>query len=105
MVKRHNPNLLCKLGLHKWKHYGESVVIAWKEPAKLWIVTGEGLIQKSRTVLTKKKCSTCGMGLERKLVKNPDGTLSCIGWKPLPRSAYEKDEDLQQKKARRKMIR
>jgi hypothetical protein len=28
--------------------------------------------------------------LKRKLVKNSDGTLSCIGWEPI--SKYEEDE-------------
>jgi len=36
MTKR-KLNWLCKLGLHKWRNYGESIVITWKEPEIMWI--------------------------------------------------------------------
>jgi hypothetical protein len=104
MVERHNLNLLCKLGFHKWKKYGEKVVITWKEPE--YVKRGRGRsrhwfpvmttrehptpIHHQKEVFTKKKCLRCGIRLKRKLVKNSDGTLSCIGWEPI--SKYEEDE-------------
>ena len=86
MVKRQNPNWLCKLGLHKWRNYGESVVITWKEPE-----IGR-MSNHSKKVFTKRKCLRCGIGMKRRLVNNPDGTSSCIGWEPLSESEYEKDK-------------
>jgi len=92
VVKRQNPNWLCKLRLHKWRNYGESIVITWKEPT--FIKTPyEKFTQKSKEVFTKKKCLRCGIRLKRRLIENPDGTLSCVGWEPLSESEYEKDKN------------
>jgi hypothetical protein len=106
-VKRRNPNWLCKLGLHKWRNYGESVVVTWKEPASKAgpIPTTNSLRLRFRTqsreVFTKKKCLRCGISMKRRLVKNADGTLSCIGWDPISESEYEKDEHAEpQRKSR-----
>jgi len=68
-------NLLCKLGLHKWKNYGKLVQIFWQEKGFVW-----GLTTKSRVVNEKRECLRCGVKLKRKFITNPDGTLSCIGW-------------------------
>lgn len=89
MVKRQNPNWLCKLKLHKWRNYGESVVITWKEPG---VIVPTSYTTQSRDVFTKRKCLRCGIRMKRILIKNPDGTLSCIGWEPLSESECEKDE-------------
>ncbi len=93
MVKRQNPNWLCKLRLHKWRNHGESVVITWKEPAIIK-TPYEKFTQKSKEVFTKRKCLRCGIEMKRKLVHNPDGTLSCIGWEcahTKKRSSYQKE--------------
>jgi len=89
MVKRRNPNWLCKLRLHKWKNYGESIVITWKEPG---VILPTSFRTQSREVFTKRDCLRCGIRLKRILVKNPDGTLSCVGWEPLLESENEKDK-------------
>jgi hypothetical protein len=68
-------NLLCKLGLHKWENYGDTVQIFWKEPGVIW-----GLETHSRVVNEKRRCLRCGVKFKRKLVPNPDGTMSCVGW-------------------------
>jgi hypothetical protein len=116
MVKRQKLNLLCKLGLHKWRYYGESVVIARKEYAPPY--KGRVLYPRlttrdlrfiprpqSKEALTKRKCLRCGISMKRILVKNADGTLSCIGWDPLLQPKYEKDEEPERITTRRKMIR
>jgi hypothetical protein len=90
MVKSQNPNWLCRLGLHKWRDFGGSVVITWKEP-KLLKTSYDKFTQKSREVFTKRKCLRCGIEMKRRLVRNPNGTFSCIGWEPLLYSEYEKD--------------
>jgi hypothetical protein len=90
MVKKQKPNWLCRLGLHKWRDFGEKVMIVWKEPAVVK-TPYEKFTQKSRKVFTKKKCLRCGIGMKRRLIENPDGTSSCIGWKPLLDSEYEND--------------
>jgi len=89
MIKRQNPNWLCKLRLHKWRKYGDSVVITWKEPG---VIFPKSFTTQSREVFTKRKCLRCGVRIKRRLVNNPDGTLSCIGWETLSESEYEKDE-------------
>jgi len=89
MVKKQNPNWLCKLGLHKWRNYGDSVVITWKEPGA---IVPTSYTTQSKEVLTKRKCLRCGVRMKRRLVHNLDGTLSCIGWDILSEGEYEKDE-------------
>jgi len=53
------------------------VQIFWKEPGVIW-----GLETRNRVVYEKRKCLRCGVKFKRRLVPNPDGTLSCIGWDP-----------------------
>jgi hypothetical protein len=94
MVIGKKPNWLCRLGLHKWRYYGEKVVVTWKEPA---YVKGASMhreppkpIHRQKEVFTKKKCLRCGIRVKRKLVRDSDGTLSSIGWESI--SKYEEDE-------------
>jgi hypothetical protein len=88
MIESQKPNWICKLGLHKWRHYGEPVVITWKEPRPIKIRYGNlNFTQRSKRVLTKRKRLRCGIRVKRKLTHNPDGTLSCVGWEPT--SKYE----------------
>jgi hypothetical protein len=78
--------LLCKLGFHKWRNYGDEIVISWKEPAyvkargaggsKIWLESHQEAVFEGR------ECKRCGVKLRRKLVENSDGTLSCVGWEP-----------------------
>ena len=89
MTKVQNPNWLCKLRLHKWRNYGESVVITWKEPG---VIFPKSYTTQSREVLTRRKCLRCGVRIKRRLVNNPDGTLSCVGWESLSDFEYEEDE-------------
>jgi len=95
MAKRQNPNWLCKLRLHKWRNYGESVVITWKEPG---LIVPTSYVTQKRQVFTKRKCLRCGIRMKRRLIYNPDGTLSCIGWDILSESEYEKDESEESKR-------
>jgi len=92
MVIGKKPNWLCNLGLHKWRDYGEKVVVTWKEPGRLgYMHAGRlGFTTHGREVLTHRECLRCGIKVKRKLVHNSDGTLSCIGWDPLLDSEYEK---------------
>lgn len=94
MVKRRASNWLCKLGLHKWRNYGESVMVTWREPTSKRVRPStttdpnSRFRTQSREVLTKRKCLRCGIGMKRRLVKNADGTLSCVGWDQLSESEY-----------------
>jgi hypothetical protein len=74
--------LLCRLGFHKWRNYGEEVEVFYSEershgaremPLRTRPIHGEAVYEK-------RKCKRCGMKLRRTLVTNPDGTLSCVGW-------------------------
>jgi len=87
MVKRQRQNWLCRLRLHKWRNFGEPVVITWKEPG---LIVPSSHITQTRTVLTEKECLRCGIRMKRRLINNPDGTLSCIGWDPIPEPGYMK---------------
>ncbi len=95
MVTSGAPNWLCKLGLHKWEDFGESVVVTRREPmSHVWIARHAptwahrkwrrwgGIPKKflGKKVRTKRKCLRCGINMKRILVKNPDGTLSSVGW-------------------------
>jgi len=31
--------------------------------------------------------------MKRRLINNPDGTLSCIGWDPIQEPGYEEEEE------------
>ncbi len=102
MVKRQNPNWLCKLGLHKWRNYGESVVVTWEETLHRWYWLYQmwngfrrrprsfRFRTRSRAVSRKKECLRCGTSMKRILVKNVDGTLSSVGWEILSKSESEK---------------
>ncbi len=87
MAEKQSSSWLCKLRLHKWRNYGESVTITWKEPG---VVFPKPFTTQSREVLSKRKCLRCGLRVKRRLVNNPDGTLSCVGWDDLE-SEDEKD--------------
>jgi hypothetical protein len=70
------PGFLCKMGVHRWKHYGERKLIVWKEPGMLPGTKAE----RHRHVFTKRECLRCGVRQEREFVENLDGTLSAVGW-------------------------
>lgn len=73
--------ILCKLGFHKWQNYGNQVVVSWQEPT-LSQARWRALEKHSKAVYPERKCERCGIRLRRKLVTNPDGTLSSVGWEP-----------------------
>ncbi len=113
MTKRQNPSWLCKLGFHKWGDYGESVVVTWKERTQWGRASNHTLSTRtlrsrfsthSREVSTRRKCLRCGFDLKRRLVKNPDGSLSCVGWESTSESEFEKDTGTERKTARHKMV-
>lgn len=91
--RRAQTNWLCALGLHKWRNTGEPVTVTWTEPSpgmarlqQQWRTT-VGKVrfdQGSREVSTERECLRCGIAMKRKLVENPDGTVSCTGWELLP---------------------
>ena len=95
-MKRTNPVLLCRLGLHKWKDYGDHIVITWSEPQ----IGSAETVPKSDAVYTKAKCLRCGIRKKRILADNPDGTKSCVGWAPLSEEEYNQDiqEELEKQK-------
>jgi hypothetical protein len=115
MVTSGTPNWLCKLGLHKWEDYGESVMLTRKEPMtyvwptwahrkwRRWRGTPKKFLGKK--VRTKRKCLRCGINMKRILAKNLDGTLSSVGWVLLSKFDEETYEESQRETARRKMIR
>jgi hypothetical protein len=95
--------LLCRLGFHKWRNYGDQVMVSWKEPHALHYAENrsyskytpssppppEGELEveldgafstRSEAVYEGRECKRCGMKLRRKFVTNSDGTLSCVGW-------------------------
>lgn len=49
--------------------------------------------QGSRKVFMERECLRCGVAMKRKIVTNPDGTLSCVGWEQLPKRTLETDVD------------
>jgi hypothetical protein len=88
--------LLCRLGFHKWRNYGEEVEVFWQEPTVLKLrgsayyqdtesgeVSRESLYEgHSEVVYEGRECTRCGKKLRRRLVTNSDGTLSSVGWEP-----------------------
>jgi hypothetical protein len=73
---KHSTPLPCRLGIHKWKNYGEIVKIAWKEPGFVPSTTQK--IEKY--VYSERECLRCGMRLRRLFAPNRDGTQAAIGW-------------------------
>ena len=71
-MKETNPNRMCRLKLHKWKDYGDLVLITWSEPG---FISLGSMISKSKSVYTKRKCLRCGIRKKRILAKNPDAQL------------------------------
>jgi hypothetical protein len=69
-------SLLCRLGLHKWKNYGEIVKISWKEPGFVPSTTTK--IEKY--VQSERMCLRCGIKEKRIYAGNPDGSQAAIGW-------------------------
>jgi len=92
-MKKTKTSLLCRLRLHKWKDYGDQVVITWSEPQ----IMSTDLASKSDVVYTKAKCLRCGIRKKRILAGNTDGTMSCVGWSPLSEEEY--NEDVQKEQA------
>jgi hypothetical protein len=79
-----NEPLLCRLGFHKWRDYGNEIEIFWREPtySKTWAPLSERYGAHHKVVYEKRECKRCGIKLRRKLVTNSDGTLSSVGWEP-----------------------
>jgi hypothetical protein len=69
-------SFLCRVGLHKWRGYGDQVLIVWKEPG---FVPGT-LKKMQRYVYAERECTRCGTREKRKLIQNADATWSAIGW-------------------------
>ena len=70
------PRFLCRIGIHKWRNYGERVEIAWTESG---LVPG---IKKEmhRRVFSERECLRCGIREKRKFDENIDGTKAAMGW-------------------------
>lgn len=84
--------LLCRLGFHKWRNYGEEVEVFYSEERPSQPILGPPRTRRTRgeAVYERRKCKRCGIKLRRTLVTNPDGTLSCVGWEP---DTEETDEE------------
>ena len=72
-------SILCKLGAHKWKNFGDRVVVVWREPGLL-IGTK---VTKMKRVYCDRECLRCGIRETRKFVENIDGTIAAAGWKQI----------------------
>ena len=68
--------ILCRLGVHKWKNYGEIVKISWKEPGFVPATTEK--IEK--LVHSERMCLRCGIKEKRIYAENRDGSQAAIGW-------------------------
>jgi hypothetical protein len=67
---------LCRIGLHKWRNYGDRVMISWTE---------SGLIPLTKKdickhVFCERECLRCGIKERRLFSENIDGTKSAAGW-------------------------
>jgi hypothetical protein len=63
--------------MHRWRNYGESVHIIWKEPGFI-----PGLkTRRHKHVLSQRECSRCGVKQKRIFSENIDGTMAAAGWK------------------------
>jgi len=78
-------SLLCRLGLHKWRNYGERVLIAWEEPG--FIIGTKKKIWKY--VFSERECLRCGIKEKRLFSENIDGTLAAAGWKRIENKANQ----------------
>lgn len=70
------PPLLCKLGVHRWRNYGERVLIVWKEPGFIWGTK----VEKRKHVNSERECLWCGLKEKRTFSENLDGTMAPTGW-------------------------
>jgi hypothetical protein len=68
---------MCRLKLHKWRNYGQRVIVAWEEPG---LLPGTR-VKKSKQVLSQRECLRCGLKEKRKFNENLDGTQAVAGWK------------------------
>ncbi|MEM3700704.1 MAG: hypothetical protein QXL57_07565 [Candidatus Bathyarchaeia archaeon] len=74
------PPLLCRLRLHRWRYYGQDVVVTVREYVKVGdarIPVNEGV----KLINNKRKCARCGIKQEANIFTNEDGTLSMRGWR------------------------
>jgi len=110
LSQKTQTNWLCRLGLHKWRDFGESVVVTWTEPspgmgrlqAQWRPYVGEVRFdQDSRNVFTERECLRCGIAMKRRIVTNFDGTLSCVGWEQVPSRTVEANEQNGEQRRRR----
>lgn len=62
--------------MHKWRNYGESVLIVWKEPGFIPSVK----TQRHKHVLSQRECPRCGVKQKRIFSENIDGTMAAAGW-------------------------
>jgi len=70
------------LGFHRWRDYGERVLLIWKEPGLL-----PGTKQERRKhVFSERECLWCGIKEKRKFSENVDGTLAAAGWEIIEES-------------------
>jgi hypothetical protein len=73
------------LGLHKWKNYGEVVLIKWKEPGFVPSTT----TKMQKFVDSERMCSRCGIKEKRIFAENIDGSKAAIGWERI----YDKTQN------------
>jgi len=69
------PALLCKLGFHKWKNYGEQVMVVWREPGFL----PGTKVNKKKHVFSKRSCLRCRVTEEKQFSETIDGQLEITG--------------------------
>jgi hypothetical protein len=74
------PTLLCRIGIHKWRDYGDQVIVAWKEPG---IIFGLKATRMKR-VYCDRECVRCSVKETRKFYENINGTLAPAGWQRVP---------------------
>jgi hypothetical protein len=77
--------LICRLRLHKWKNYGEIVLITWKEPGFVPATTHK----MQKLVHSERMCSRCGVKERRKFAENADGTKAAVGWEKIKDESQE----------------
>ncbi len=73
---------LCRMGLHKWRNYGDRVKIQWREPGFI-----PGIKTTRHTeVFTERECLRCGVRERRKFFDNIDGTKAAAGWERIEKA-------------------